>query len=112
MKRILGGIFIGGLLIGLSACSEQRAKLADLFRWGTKPAAIPFARQDPKLAEDLDMSKMTLESLQREGIKIVEISPDSIFVSPERQQISGIRFGQVRRAEYGDGHPDRGKTSN
>jgi len=95
MKRILGGIFIGGLLIGLSACSEQRAKLADLFRWGDKAPQHTVRKADPKLAEDLDMSKMTLESLRREGIKIVEISPDSIFVSPERQQISGIRFGQV-----------------
>jgi Cu(I)/Ag(I) efflux system membrane fusion protein len=52
-------------------------------------------KADPKAAEDLDMSKMTVESLKREGVKMTEIPSDSVVVSPERQQISGVRFGPV-----------------
>jgi RND family efflux transporter MFP subunit len=95
MKKILLGIFLGGFLMSQSACSEQREKIVDLFRWGDKAPPHTVRKPDPKAAEDLDLGKMTVESLRKEGIKMVEISPESIFVSPERQQISGIRFGQV-----------------
>jgi Cu(I)/Ag(I) efflux system membrane fusion protein len=95
MRNILLGIILGGLLWGLSACSEQREKIVDLFRWGDRTPPHTVRHADPKAAEDLDMSKMDVENLRREGIKMVEISPDSIFISPERQQITGIRFGQV-----------------
>jgi Cu(I)/Ag(I) efflux system membrane fusion protein len=50
---------------------------------------------DPKAAEELDMSKMTVESLKKQGVKMTEIGADAVFVSPERQQISGVRFGRV-----------------
>jgi len=95
MRKILLGIILGGVLLGLSACSEQREKIADLFRWGDKAPPHTVRKPDPKAAEDLDMTKMTVESLRREGIRMAEISPDSVFVSPERQQISGVRFGLV-----------------
>ena len=95
MRKILLGIILGGVLLGLSACSEQREKIADLFRWGDKAPPHTVRKPDPKAGEDLDMTKMTVESLRREGIRMVEISPGSVFVSPERQQISGVRFGLV-----------------
>lgn len=79
----------------LSACSEQREKIADLFQWGEKQAKHVVKKADPKAAEDLDMSKMNVESLKREGVKMTEIPSDSVVVSPERQQISGVRFGPV-----------------
>jgi Cu(I)/Ag(I) efflux system membrane fusion protein len=50
---------------------------------------------DARAAEDLDMSKMTMESLRKQGVKMTEIPPEAVFVSPERQQISGVRFGRV-----------------
>ncbi len=95
MRNVLLAIILNGLLWSASACSEQRERFMDLFRWGDRTPPHTVRKPDPKMAEDLDMSKMTVEGLRKEGIKMVEISPDSIFVSPERQQISGIRFGQV-----------------
>ena len=95
MRSLWVGMILGGLLLGPSACSEQREKIVDLFRWGERVPPHTVIKPDPKAAEDLDMSKMTVEGLRNEGIKMVEISPESIFVSPERQQISGLRFGQV-----------------
>lgn len=95
MRSIFLRMILGGLLLGTSACSDQREKIVDLFRWGDRTPPHTVHRPDPKAGEDMDMSKMTVENLRNEGIKMVEISPDSVFVSPERQQISGLRFGVV-----------------
>ncbi len=96
MRKILPVMILGGLLLSLSACSEQREKIADLFRWGQREVKHEVKKVDAKAAEDLDMSKMTVESLKEQGIRMSEIAADAVFVSPERQQISGIRFGRVR----------------
>lgn len=92
---ILRGILLSVLLLGASACGEQRERIAELFRWGDRVPPHSVRKPDPKAAEDLDMARLTVENLRKEGLKAVEISPDSVFVSPERQQISGLRFGQV-----------------
>ena len=95
MKSVLGGIAVIVLLLTLSSCSEQREKIADLFRWGEGQQKLEVKKTDPKSAEDLDMSKMTVESLKKQGVKMTEIPSDTVVVSPERQQISGVRFGPV-----------------
>src|SRR4030042_596648 len=96
MRKILPVMILGGLLLSLSACSEQREKIADLFRWGQTEVKHEVKKVDAKAAEDLDMSKRTVESVKEQGIRMSEIAADAVFVSPERQQISGIRFGRVR----------------
>ncbi len=96
MKRILLGMLLGGLLLSTSACSEQREKIADLFRWGERQAKHEIMKASPQADEDLDMSGLTVESLKKQGVKMTEIAADAVFVSPEKQQISGVRFGQVR----------------
>jgi Cu(I)/Ag(I) efflux system membrane fusion protein len=96
MRKILLGMVLGGLIVGTSACSDQREKIIDLFRWGQMEVKHEVKRVDPKAAEDLDMSGLTVEGLKKQGVKMTEISADAVFVSPERQQISGVRFGQVR----------------
>ncbi len=95
MKSVLGGIAVIVLLLTLSSCSEQREKIADLFRWGEGQKKHEVKKADPKAAEDLDMSKMTMEGLKKQGVKMTEIPSDTVVVSPERQQISGVRFGPV-----------------
>jgi Cu(I)/Ag(I) efflux system membrane fusion protein len=95
MKSVLGGIAVIVLLLTLSSCSEQREKIADLFRWGEGQQKLEVKKTDPKSAEDLDMSKMTVEGLKKQEVKMTEIPSDTVVVSPERQQISGVRFGPV-----------------
>ncbi len=89
------------LLMGLSACSEQRQKIADLFHWGPMQAKHEVAKAEANSGEDLDMSKMTVEGLRKQGVKMVEIPQDAVYVSTERQQISGVRYGkaEVRNLE-------------
>jgi Cu(I)/Ag(I) efflux system membrane fusion protein len=88
-------VVMAGLLLALSSCGEQREKVVDLFRWGEKEAKHEVRKADAQAGEELDMSKMTVESLKRQGVKMTEIPPDAVFVSPERQQISGVRWGRV-----------------
>ena len=97
MRRFLILLAMTVLLLTASACTEQREKIADLFRWGGKEMKHEVKKADAKAGEELDMSKMTVESLRQQGVKMTEIPPEAVFVSPERQQISGVRFG---RAEY------------
>jgi len=83
------------LFLALAGCSEQREKIADLFRWGETQVKHEVKKADPKAAEDLDMSKMTVETLKKQGVKMTEIPSEAVYVSPERQQISGVRYGRV-----------------
>ncbi len=97
MRRILLGVILSGVLLIFPACSEQREKVADLFRWGEREARHEIRKTPPQAGEDLDMSGLTVESLKKQGVKMTEIAADAVFVSPERQQISGVKYG---RAEY------------
>ena len=97
MRRFLSFLVMTLFILDLAGCSEQREKIADLFRWGEKEMKHEIKKVDPKAAEELDMSKMTLETLKKQGLKMTEIPSEAVFVSPERQQVSGVRFG---RAEY------------
>jgi membrane fusion protein, copper/silver efflux system len=99
MKRIFLLAFLTSSLFALSACSEQRQKIVDLFHWG--PAPHEVARAEAGTGEDLDMSKMTVESLKKQGGKMTEIPQDAVFVSTQRQQMTGVRYGraEVRNLE-------------
>ena len=50
----------------------------------------------PSKADDLDLSGLTMESLQKEG-KMVEVAPGTVQISPERQQLIGVRIGTVEK---------------
>jgi len=50
-----------------------------------------------KQAGDLDELKgLTMESIQKEG-KVQAIAPGTVQISPERQQLIGVRFGTVEK---------------
>jgi membrane fusion protein, copper/silver efflux system len=99
MIRLLLVMVLGFLPFASTACSEQKEKIMDLFRWGETQPKHEVKKTDPKAGEDLDMSKMTVEGLKKSGVKMSEIPADTVVVSPERQQISGVRYGRV---EYRD----------
>jgi Cu(I)/Ag(I) efflux system membrane fusion protein len=58
---------------------------------GASPAA-PEQKADPLD----DLKGLTMESVQREG-KVQEIAPGSVQISPERQQLVGVRLGTVEK---------------
>ncbi|MFO7707652.1 MAG: efflux RND transporter periplasmic adaptor subunit [Desulfobacterales bacterium] len=58
---------------------------------GASPAP-PEQKADPLD----DLKGLTMESIQREG-KVQEIAPGAFQISPERQQLIGVRFGTVEK---------------
>jgi Cu(I)/Ag(I) efflux system membrane fusion protein len=43
---------------------------------------------------EMEMKGLTMESIQKEG-KVQEVSPGTVQISPERQQLIGVKFGTV-----------------
>jgi Cu(I)/Ag(I) efflux system membrane fusion protein len=54
------------------------------------------AAKETKKSQDMDMEGLTMESVKKEG-KMVEISPGTVNISPERQQLIGVKIGTVER---------------
>ncbi|HYQ61393.1 MAG TPA: efflux RND transporter periplasmic adaptor subunit, partial [Desulfatiglandales bacterium] len=56
--------------------------------------------QETKKSDDLDMEGLTMESVKKEG-KMVELTPGTVNLSPDRQQLIGVKIGTVepRRLE-------------
>ena len=57
-------------------------------------------KQETKKAQDLDIEGLTMDSIKKQG-KMVELSPGTVNISPERQQLIGVKIGTVeaRRLE-------------
>ncbi len=51
-------------------------------------------KQEAKKADDMEMKNLTMESIQKEG-KMEEVAPGTVQISPERQQLIGVRIGVV-----------------
>ena len=54
----------------------------------------PEVKQEAKKADDMDMKSLTMESIQKEG-KMEEVSPGTVQITPERQQLIGVKIGTV-----------------
>jgi len=51
-------------------------------------------KQEAKKTDDIDMKSLTMESIQKEG-KMEEVSPGTVQITPERQQLIGVKIGTV-----------------
>ncbi len=54
-------------------------------------------KQEAKKADDMDdmeMKGLTMESIQKGG-KVQEVAPGTVQISPEKQQLIGVKFGTV-----------------
>jgi len=70
----------------------------EVFGQAQHPAGHGESLSQPgKKADDLDDLKgLTMESIQKEG-KVQELAPGTVQISPERQQLIGVRIGTVER---------------
>jgi len=75
-----------------------RASGVDCVRQAQHPAGHGASPSPPaKKSDDLDELKgLTMESIQMEG-KVQEIAPGTVQISPERQQLIGVRLGTVEK---------------
>ena len=51
-------------------------------------------KQESKKAGDLDIKGLTMESIQKEG-KMQEVTPGTVQITSERQQLIGVKIGTV-----------------
>ncbi len=54
----------------------------------------PETKTEWKNVEDLDIKGLTMESIQKEG-KMQELTPGTLQITPERQQLIGVKIGTV-----------------
>lgn len=54
----------------------------------------PGAKTESKKMDELDIKGLTMESIQKEG-KMQEITPGTVQITPERQQLIGVKIGTV-----------------
>jgi len=54
----------------------------------------PEVKQEVKKADDMEMKSLSIESIQKEG-KMQEVAPGTVQISPEKQQLIGVKFGTV-----------------
>ena len=51
-------------------------------------------KQEAKKVDDMDMKSLTMEAIQKEG-KVQEVAPGTVQITPERQQLIGVKIGTV-----------------
>ena len=51
-------------------------------------------KQESKKTNDLDIKSLTMESIQKEG-KMQEVAPGTVQITPEKQQLIGVKIGTV-----------------
>jgi len=54
----------------------------------------PEVKQEAPKKDELDIKGLTMESIQKEG-KMQEVAPGTVQISPERQQLIGVKIGTV-----------------
>lgn len=60
----------------------------------THPGHQEEVKQEAKKTDEMDMKNLTMEAIQKEG-KMEEVSSGTVQISPERQQLIGVKFGIV-----------------
>src|SRR4030042_1887859 len=96
MRRLTWLILLLVLFGLISGCGKGRETTAP--KEGMKHEAKPAATEATKKPSEMEMEMkgMTMESIQKEG-KVQEVAPGTVQISPERQQLIGVKFGTVER---------------
>ncbi len=82
-----------GLLVILTLVIFTGGKVSEL---GAQAGHEGHGAQETKKSQDLDMEGLTMDSVKKEG-KMVELSPGTVNISPERQQLIGVKIGTVEQ---------------
>ena len=82
-----------GLLLMLTLLIFTGGKVSEL---GAQAGHEGHGAKETKKSQDLDMEGLTMDSVKKEG-KMVELSPGTVNLSPERQQLIGVKIGTVER---------------
>jgi Cu(I)/Ag(I) efflux system membrane fusion protein len=87
MKRLVFFILLLGLPWLISGCGKGKETTIH-------EEHKEEVKKETKKAEDLDIKNLTMESIQKEG-KMEEVTPGTVQISPEKQQLIGVKIGTV-----------------
>jgi len=87
MKRLVWLILLLVLLWLISGCGKGRESNGHK---GHKEEV----KQEAKKTDDLDIKSLTMESIKKEG-KMTEVTPGTVQITPEKQQLIGVKIGDV-----------------
>jgi membrane fusion protein, copper/silver efflux system len=87
MKRLIGLAVFLVIPLLVSGCGKGREA-------ATHKEHKEGVKQEAKKADDLDMKELTMESIQKGG-KMKEVTPGTVQISSERQQLIGVKIGTV-----------------
>jgi Cu(I)/Ag(I) efflux system membrane fusion protein len=94
MKRITWLIILPVFFWLISGCGKGKETTAH--KEGTKhEASAPTIEASKKPSGmEMEMKGLSMESIQKEG-KVQEVAPGTVQITPERQQLIGVKFGTV-----------------
>ena len=95
MKRLTGLVLLLVLPWFFFGCGK--GKETSTHKEGTKheaKAATTEATRKSGTTETEEMKGLSMESIQKEG-KMEEVAPGTVQISPEKQQLIGVKFGTV-----------------
>ncbi len=97
MKRLSWSILLPVLFWLITGCGKGKdaSTPKEEMKHETKAAATGITTKSNG-TEMEEMKGMTMESIQKEG-KMQEMAPGTVQISPEKQQLIGVRFGTVER---------------
>jgi Cu(I)/Ag(I) efflux system membrane fusion protein len=96
MRKAISLAFVLFLTITIFSCGKETAAHKE----GMKPdERVTEGTKKPEEAKkpgemEMEMKGLTMESIQKEG-KMEEVAPGTVQISPERQQLIGVKFGAV-----------------
>jgi len=94
MRRITGLILLLALPWLISVCGrgEEAAPREESTKHEAKAASTETVKNSSEI--EMEMKGMTMESIQKEG-KVQEVASGTVQISPERQQLIGVKFGTI-----------------
>ncbi len=94
MRRLTWLILLLGLPLSILGCGKGEEIAAP--KEGMTPEVRVSTTEAAKKPGDMEMEMkgLTMESIQKEG-KVQEVAPGTVQISPERQQLIGVKIGAV-----------------
>ncbi len=94
MKRLTWLILLLVLPLLIYGCGKGKETAAHKEGAKHEATGTTEAAKKPGGTEMEEMKGMTMESIQKEG-KMEEVAPGTVQITPERQQLIGVKFGTV-----------------
>jgi membrane fusion protein, copper/silver efflux system len=92
MKRLTGLILLAALPWLIAGCGKGKETTAHKEGVKHEEKKVDVVKKSGEM--EMEMKGLTMESIQKEG-KVQEVAPGTVQITPERQQLIGVKIGPV-----------------